>query len=262
GELGAVDMKGEIAWTRAFGVPKSNYGYASSLIVYKHLCVQMDDESNATLFALDPATGKTVWQKKRTVGQSWASPIIAISGDREMVVLAENPTVSAYDVNTGDVILSKKCLSGEVAPSPAYARDTIVVANDSAKLSALLLPSGKVAWSGEEDLPDVASPLATEDFVFTTDASGVVKCYDIGTGRKLWTHELDESFYPSPILAAGRIYAMDNGGTMHVFQASSQFIPVADASLGEESRATPAFTGGAMFIRGRQNLYCVGSKEP
>ena len=260
GHLVAVDMKGAIAWTREFGTPKSNYGYASSLIAYKHLFVQMDDRNNTTLFALDPATGKTVWQKKRKVRESWASPIIVISGDREMVVLAENPTAAAYDVNTGEVILSRKCLSGDVAPSPAYAGGTIIVANESAKLSAISLASGTVAWSDEDYLPDVASPLATEDFVVTVNGSGMVNCYDIGTGRRLWIHEFDESFYPSPILAAGRIYAMDNGGTMHVFRASRKFVPVRDAKLGEESLATPAFAGDTMFIRGKRNLYCIGAK--
>ncbi len=262
GDLVAVDMAGAVAWTRSFGIPKSTYGYASSLIAYKHLFVQMDDSRGPVLYALDPATGKTVWQKQRKVRQSWASPIIAISGDREMVVLAENPTATAYDVNTGDVILSAKCLGGEVAPSPAYARNTVIVANEQAKLSAISLATGTVAWSGEDDLPDVASPLATEDFVFTTDSSGVVNCYAIGTGRKLWTHEFDQSFYPSPILAAGRIYAMDKGGTMHVFRASKAFVSVADAKLGEESVATPAFAGDTMFIRGQGNLYCIGARSP
>jgi len=261
GDLMAVDMKGEIAWTRAFGTPKSTYGYASSLIAYKHLFVQIDDSNKAVLYALDPATGKTVWQKKRKVRESWASPIIAISGDHEMVVLAENPTATAYDVNTGAVVLSTECLEGEVAPSPAYARGTIIVANEHAKLSAISLAAGTVAWSGEDDLPNVASPLATDDFVFTTDAYGMVNCYDIGTGRKLWTHEFDESFYPSPILAAGRIYAMDNGGTMHIFRASEAFVSVADSKLGEESLATPAFAADTMFIRGKENLYCVAVQK-
>ncbi len=262
GDLVAVDMKGKVAWTRAFGTPESNYGYASSLIAYKHLFVQMDDRNTRTLFALDPATGKTVWQKKRTVRESWASPIIALSGDREMVVLAENPTAAAYDVNSGEVVFSRECLSGEVTPSPAYAGGTIVVANESAELSAISLASGKVAWSDEDYLPDVASPLATEDFVFTAGASGMVSCYEMGTGRKLWTREFDQSFYPSPILAAGRVYAMDNGGTMHVFRASGEFVRVGEARLGEQSVATPAFTGGTVFIRGKGNLYCVGPKGP
>jgi len=260
GDLVAVDMKGEIAWTRALGVPKSAYGYASSLIAYKHLFVQMDDSNDPSLYALDPATGKTIWQRKRTVRESWASPIIAIAGDREMVVLAENPTATAYDVNTGEVVLSTKCLGGEVAPSPAYARGTLIVANEHARLSAVSLASGRLAWSGEDDLPNVASPLATEDFVVTADASGVVNCYCFDTGRKLWTHEFDESFYPSPILAAGRIYAVDNGGTMHVFRASKAFVSLADSRLGEASVATPALVGDAMFIRGKGNLYCVGAK--
>jgi hypothetical protein len=55
-------------------------------------------------------------------------------------------------------------------------------------------PRVRSRGAAEDDLPNVASPLATEDFVVTGDASGMVNCYDIGTGRKLWTHEFDESF--------------------------------------------------------------------
>ena len=261
GDLVAVDRQGAIAWTRSFGVPKSSYGYASSLIAYKRLFVQIDGSESAVLYALDPATGKTVWQKKRAVGESWASPILAFSGDREMVLLAENPTATAYDVNTGAVVLSTECLDGEVTPSPACARGAMIVANEYAKLTAISLATGKIAWSGEDDLPSVASPLATEDFVFTTDSYGVVNCYDIGTGQKRWTHEFDESFYPSPIFAAGSVYAMDNSGAMHVFRASGEFAPVADSILGEEAMATPAFAGDAIFIRGKENLYCVGATQ-
>ena len=260
GDLVAVDMNGAVVWSREFGTPRSAYGYASSLIVYKHLFVQVDDSSSPTLYALDPATGKTVWQKTRSVRESWASPIVVVSGDYEMVVLAENPTATAYDVNTGEAILSKKCLAGEVAPSPAFGKGTLIVANENAKLSAISLISGSVAWSAEDDLPNVASPLATDEFVFTADASGMVNCYDIDNGRKLWAHEFSESFYPSPVLAAGRIYAMDNGGTMHVFRASKTFASIAESKLGEESLATPAFAGRTMFIRGKGNLYCIGTK--
>jgi outer membrane protein assembly factor BamB len=260
GDLVAIDMNGRIAWKRTFETPRNSYGHASSLIAYKYLFVQMDDNNSANLYAIDPATGKTVWRKKRTAKESWASPILVVSGGREILVLAENPTATAYDLNTGAVIFSRKCLSGEVAPSPAYANGSIIVANERASLSAISLASGKVTWSGEDDLPSVASPLATKDFVITTDSSGVVNCYDIRAGRKLWTHEFEESFYPSPILAAGDVYAMDNRGTMHVFRASKTFAPVANTKLGEESLATPAFTGGAMFIRGKRNLYCIGAK--
>ena len=55
---------------------------------------------------------------------------------------------------------------------------------------------------------------------------------------------------------------MGNGGTMHVFQASREFVRVGDARLGEESVPTPAFTSGTMFIRGKGNPYCIGPKEP
>jgi hypothetical protein len=53
---------------------------------------------------------------------------------------------------------------------------------------------------------------------------------------------------------------MDNAGTLHVFGATKVFVSVADSRLGEESVATPAFTGDAMFIRGKGRLYCIGAK--
>jgi hypothetical protein len=55
---------------------------------------------------------------------------------------------------------------------------------------------------------------------------------------------------------------MDNGGTLHVIRASKEFVSVADSKLGEQSLATPAFVGDTMFIRGKENLCCIGTNQP
>jgi hypothetical protein len=49
---------------------------------------------------------------------------------------------------------------------------------------------------------------------------------------------------------------------MHVFRASPKFVSLADSKLGEDSLATPAFVDGAIFIRGKGNLYCVEARSP
>ena len=189
-----------------------------------------------------------------------ASPIIVISGDREILVLAENPTATAYDLNTGAVILSTKCLSGEVVPSPAYAGGPLSWPMNSRVFPRYRWPRASLHGAARTTFRTSQARWRRRILLSRPISSGVVNCYDLGTGRKLWTHEFQESFYPSPILAAGNVYAMDNRGTMHVFRASKTFVPVADAKLGEESLATPAFTGSTLFVRGKGNLYCVGAK--
>ncbi|MBI4977199.1 MAG: PQQ-binding-like beta-propeller repeat protein [Spirochaetes bacterium] len=257
GDLACFDIDGKLRWTKAFGEPGNNYGYASSLIVYKYLFVQMDTDNGGTVYAINPETGAIVWQKPRKVEPSWASPVIVNPAVRPLVALAANPRVVAYDVTSGAAVFSAECLSGEVAPSPAFARGTIVVANEYASITAFSLTSGKEIWKGEDDLPNTASPLATETHVFTASPSGVVSCYDIVSGKRLWFHETDDTFYSSPVIAGGNIYLASTKGKMFVFTPANVFTPNAGIPMGEAVFATPAFVNNRIYIRTSAHLYCM-----
>ena len=45
---------------------------------------------------------------------------------------------------------------------------------------------------------------------------------------------------------------------MHVVKANSKFELVARNELGEKTYASPALSGGRIFLRSFKNLYCVG----
>jgi hypothetical protein len=54
------------------------------------------------------------------------------------------------------------------------------------------------------------------------------------------------------------VYALDIKGVMQVFRASRTFEQVSRSELGEDAMATPAFVHGRIYIRGVENLYCIG----
>jgi outer membrane protein assembly factor BamB len=76
----------------------------------------------------------------------------------------------------------------------------------------------------------------------------------------VWEHAYDLTFRSSPIVAGGRLYALDNKGTMHIVELGKSFREVARASLPEEVNATPGFAAGRIFVRTKEHLYCIGGK--
>jgi hypothetical protein len=72
--------------------------------------------------------------------------------------------------------------------------------------------------------------------------------------------EFDEGFYSSPIIIGDLIYAIDLEGITHIFKASKEFVSIGRATLGESVVTIPAVMDGRIFIRGAENLYCIGEK--
>ena len=63
------------------------------------------------------------------------------------------------------------------------------------------------------------------------------------------------------LVASGRcVYALGRDGTMQIVAAERRYRVLGTCSLGEVSDATPALGNGRMVIRGRNHLWCLGSK--
>jgi len=65
-------------------------------------------------------------------------------------------------------------------------------------------------------------------------------------------------FRSSPSLCADRLYLLGQDGQMFIVRAGDRFEQLGTAALGEPSTCSPAFSGGRIYLRGEQNLYCVG----
>jgi outer membrane protein assembly factor BamB len=270
GDVAAFDFAGRLAWSRSLGIPKNSYGHGASLLMYEKLLLVPFDQGAekdklSKLMALDGETGKTVWEAAREVPNSWPTPItIPINGKTE-IITAANPWVIAYDPANGKEIWRAKCLRQDVGPSPVFADGIVFVANEFPCLSAIRadgegdVTKSHILWKGEDGLPDTASPLATEQFVFLLASAGMLTCYDAKEGGVLWEQEFDASFSSSPSMVGNRMYLFGKEGKCWVVEPGKEECKiVAESDLGEECVTSPAFQPGRMYIRGSEHLFCIG----
>ena len=270
GDIICFGFNGNRIWARNVGPIDSIYGYASSLAMYQDLLLVLLDEGGADdgmseLTAMDAASGRIVWETPRPVPNSWASPIVINTGARDEIITCGNPWVIAYDPTTGAELWRVDCLSGDIAPSPVYADGMVYATNTYAFLTAIR-PGGQgnvtetnIVWTAEDGLPDICSPLTNGELVFLLETYGFMTCYDAKTGEKLWEQDLDEEFEASPSLVGDQVYLMTVEGVAIIIKAGRQFEEIARHELGEGSTASPAFLDGRIYIRGKENLYCISN---
>ncbi|MFH1023067.1 MAG: PQQ-binding-like beta-propeller repeat protein [Planctomycetota bacterium] len=258
-DIACLDFSGKTVWTAFMGAPDNAYGHASSLIAHGgRLIVQFDRAGLGLLAAIDTATGKILWETPREVENSWGSPIVVDTEAGTEIITTANPFVMGFDPVTGRELWRVSCLSGDVAPSPAFGGGRVFAANAGACLAAIRPGnSPEILWKTEDDLPDVASPVATCDLVFMCTSGGTVTCRDTADGTLRWRQEFPNGFYASPVIAGDRVYAVDRAGVTHIFKAAGKYGKLEESPLGEPAVATPAFAHDGIYIRGEKNLYFI-----
>ena len=272
GDVGCFDFNGRGVWEASLGVPESAYGYASSLAIYRNLLlIQYDqasvEDEKSKIVALSVFSGQTAWQTKRPVPNSWTSPIVAQIGDQAQIITCGDPWVIAYNPTNGTELWRAECLGGEVAPSPIYAGGLVFAIEPYGKLVAIR-PDGRgnvtethIAWSIEESTPDICSPVSNGELIFLLITEGTLSCYKVADRTKVWEKELGGSFQASPGIAGDRVYLVSEKGVTYIIQAGTEYKELARCELGEKVYASPAFADGRIYIRGIENLYCIGNTD-
>ncbi len=272
GDIAAFDYQGNQVWTHYLGRPDNSYGHASSLEFYQNRLIVLLDQADgkgdkSKLLAFDTATGKLAWESKpRPVPNSWATPITMKVGQRDLIITCANPWVMGYDASNGNEIWRAKALYGEVTPSPVSAAGMVFAVMDGENLSAIKadgegdVTKTHIAWKGEEGLPDITSPVTDGKFIYLATSSGAFTAYEIATGKKAYSQELELSFKSSPSIVGDRVLLIDDKGLAIWVQTGPEYKELGRCSFGEEILASPAFLDGRMVLRGKSNLFCVGKK--
>jgi outer membrane protein assembly factor BamB len=259
GDVIAFDMDGKRVWAKNLGVPDNHYGHSSSLITLANkLIIQYDTNKGGKVLALDNATGNPVWETIRKSKISWASPVLAEVDGKYQVVLTADPIVAGYDVETGKELWSVECMMGEVGPSVGYSDGIVVAANEYARMVAIDIRTHKTLWENDEYLPEASSVLAYNGLVVIATSYGVIVCYDLKTGEAYWEDDVGTTLYSSPTVADGKLFIMDNDGVMRVYEFGKEKKLISENNLGETAGTTPAYMDGHIYIRGENNLYCIG----
>jgi outer membrane protein assembly factor BamB len=270
GDLAAFTLEGKQVWAKSFGPLKNPYGYATSLATWKdRLVVQLDqgeaEENKSKLYALDGRNGQMVWQTPRKVGSSWASPIVIEAAGKQQIITLAVPWVISYDTNDGKELWRVEGLNGEITPSPVFAGGLLFIVSPSDRLMAIR-PDGQgdvtkthIAWTSEENVPDVTSPVGDGELVFTITTGGLLTCFDAKDGKKLWEHDFETDFHASPSIAGNKLYLFSQKGAAIVVEVAREFKQLARIEMGDSFHASPAFAQDKMILRGVSNLWCIGT---
>jgi outer membrane protein assembly factor BamB len=195
-----------------------------------------------TLYALDEATGSTVWSRPIPGTYYWSNA--AYEAGRVFVVNFDG-VLQAFSAQDGSTIWTRQ-LPGQYAFSSAPVASNGVVylggAGSGGTLYAVSAVTGQVLWTRSVANGDHSSPALSRTSVFVSYAGPQVYAFNRSNGAPLWHYDSGSAGGggKTAVLAPGdRLYTRDFGGSF-VFDASSGEIV---DTFG--SSTAPAFADGA-----------------
>jgi outer membrane protein assembly factor BamB len=119
-------------------------------------------------------------------------------------------------------------------------------------------------WRYQKSLPNVPSPLFYRDVLYLLKEGGILTALDPKTGAVLKQDRLREApgdYYASPVGADGKVFTISQEGKVTVLKAGGELEVLAVNDLDDLCNATPAISGGRIYLRTRNTLYCFGKSE-
>lgn len=275
--LSAISHDGEPVWEYDLGNYTHGQGGATSpIVVGDRVILSNDQKSPSFLLAVDRLTGKEQWKVPRLGKRAcYSTPCVFRSTGRgdELIFTHCYEGIVGVDPATGkqnwhiDVFgrSSQRALGSPVVT------DNVVVATSGAAAGERQLvavrPSGSKgsasaveAWRSVKMTPHVPTPVIHDGRLYIVSDQGIASCVDAESGELLWKGRLNGSYFGSPVCVNGVIYCIDLDGTVAVFQTGDSFKLLARVPLGEGSKATPAVSGGRMFLRTHSRVFALSGR--
>jgi outer membrane protein assembly factor BamB len=251
----------------------SQHGPGASPIVFEDLVILNFDPDQPKSFvaAFEAKTGKERWRWPHPGTKHTSStPTIFTPKDGKPQVITEgfDTGLVANDARTGTVtwqlpgLMTKRCVS-----TPFVTPDGFIVAQCGEGRAESFVEIVKPAADGKSaaklhEIPRVGgyvpTPIAVDDLLYLWKENGLVTCVRTATAEQLWSERVEGSFYGSPVAVNGRLYNMTIKGDLVVLPVGAKFTKPTLIALGEGSNATPAVSGGRMYLRTFTHLISVG----
>jgi outer membrane protein assembly factor BamB len=229
---------------------------------------------HSSVFGVNRNTGKVLWERDRltgkTGGMSAATPVLVKNGDgtEQAVFCSRYEGISGLDPKTGNVVWAvKDAFKYRTVGSPVAVgggevlgfsgegprgHEFLVVKPDGSQVSK--------AYELKDAIPYVPTPLYKDGQLFVLNDTGTVTCYDAASGKPLWQQRIGTEFYSSLVCTGDKIFAVSKKGDVTCFAAKDTFEKLGESKLGEKCHATPAISGGKLYIRTLTHLICIAGK--
>ena len=308
GSLICFNLNGQTLWTRNLERELGPFAFfwtpgGSPLLYGGTLYIQLlqrdvpvegrgrsDRKNQSFLLALDPATGKTLWQHVRpseAVGEareSHTTPIPMTHKGHTQLLIAGGDALSGHDPKTGKELWRwgdwnpKRIRRWPLIASPVAAEGLALVCVPKRQPVYAVhvdrtgtLDGSGVAWDTREAktvTSEVPTPAYYDgDFFVLSDSRKSLSRLATRTGKVKWTIRTPGSakYEASPLAADGRLYLINFDGLATVVNAATgdiiQTVCMDEPSNGEMVRSSIIAAYGQLFIRTTRHLYCIGQSH-
>lgn len=292
GGAAALGFDGQVLWKNTDGSYYSQHGLGASPILYKDLVLMPWDWSTregpdprlgwqipwdrSYVLALDCRSGRERYKAMRGMSRiGHMTPRIVEVDGKPQLVSAAGDVIEGFDPDTGQRIWWVHTGGEGVVPSPVFG-DGMVFSSSGfptavgreeihAALRAFRLgghgdvTTRNFVWEQKKAVPMIPSPLLADHLLYSIKEDGTLLCLDDTDGRIIYRQRLEGTYDASPLYVDGKIYFLSDDGNTTVIEAGREFRQLAYNELHEPCQASMAASNGRLFIRTRDNLYCIVS---
>lgn len=266
----ACSEEGRILWQVRPGIFSSVHGFCSTPIVYKDLLiVNCDHDGDGFVVALAQSDGREVWRIDRpNKTRSYCTPLIREAAGRMQMVMSGSKCVTSYDPDTGALLWSIKGPTDQFVASPVFSERTglfYVTGGFPDHHILAIRPDGKgdvtdthVVWHhhNKQGVAYVPSPIIEGGYLLINDDQGFAHAFDAASGEVVWQERFGRT-HASLCSADGKVYFINDNGLCRVVDVAGGFKVVSENEMKEMTYASPALSGGEIFLRTARAMYCV-----
>jgi outer membrane protein assembly factor BamB len=286
GKFTCFTMDGKEVWKRDiqadYGPFGLNHGYASTPLLhgdrlYVEVIHGMNTDDPSYVFAVDKATGKTIWKVERPSDavyespDNYATPQMVSAGGTMQLVISGGDYVTGHDLATGKELWRIGGFNPTKDTGYRTIASSLVIGGNVFTTSTRGRPfigfraGGNGDITGKSELwtnnlgTDVPTPTTDGRYIYVVNDIGILHCIEALTGKVMYTGKRVENgtYSSSPLLADGKIYCLNEDGTTTTVRAGPEFEILGVSKLDSHTLASPVAVDNQIFIRTADHLYCI-----
>lgn len=272
GDLRCVNVAdGKLLWQRQliqeFDAVLPTWGMCSPPLVVDDLLIVNPGGPNASLVALDCATGQPRW-KSPGAPAAYGAFICAELGGHRQIVGYDQTSLGGWDVRTGKRLweLVPPTAGDFNVPTPIMVHGRLIVATENNGTrcyrfdeKGCIVPNPVAEY---QDLsPDTTSPVVVGDRLFGAHLG--LHCLDLKNGMKRLWHQDDDSIgdYATLIADDERVLVITLGGELLLLDGKASGCVVLSRlrvfTDEVEVYSHPALIGSRLYLRGGTSVMCL-----